>query len=227
VFACSAEAGLYLVGHTESAVLARDAIGFTQIVRRSVCRATDTLNRLGDERGNFPGRRVADDTEDVFRASDRDFLGRPAESAPIWIWRNGVVNPRRAGNRILPGVVGSEPHRAGRSTVISVAQRHHVGVARVQPRHRDREVIGFAAIVDEVRDVQTLRHLRSELLRQQRKVRVQIDRRRVLERLDLLLDRGDDLRVTVTARDGNDPRKHIQVPPTGFVVEVLHVTLDD
>jgi hypothetical protein len=49
--------------------------------------------------------------------------------------------------------------------MICVSQCDHVGVAGEKPRHGNREIIGFAAAVHEVGDVQPWRHLRSELFR--------------------------------------------------------------
>ena len=92
------------------------------------------------------------------------------------------------------------PIALGDAAVIPIAQRDDVVVAGEQPRHHDREIIRLAAAVDEVGDVKALRHLRRELLRQQRKVRMQIDRGRVLERVDLLLIACDDLGMAVAAR---------------------------
>ena len=81
----------------------------------------------------------------------------------------------------FPGAVRRERHAGRVAAVIGVAQRDHVVVAGVSPRHEQREIVRLRAGVDEVANLQIARHFRRELLGDTRDVRVQINRRRVLE----------------------------------------------
>ena len=65
------------------------------------------------------------------------------------------------------------------------------------------DLVGLAAGVGEVADRQAApgRHVLGQLLAELADGRVQVDRRRVLQRADLLADLLDDLRVAVADRD--------------------------
>ncbi len=137
------------------------------------------------------------------------------------------LHPPVATGRVLPRVVGGEPHRARAPAVVGVAEGDHVGVAGVEPRHRDGEIVRLAPRIHEVGDVEPRRHLRRQLLRQHREVRMQVDRRGMLERGHLLGDALHDRRMAVPHRHRDDAGEQVEVPVAGLVVEVLHVSLDD
>ena len=223
----AAETGLHFVGNAQSAVLAGDLVRLGQIIPRAVGCATDALDRLRDERGDLTRRRVADDLANVFGALGGDLFGSTAERAAIRIRAYHVVNSEGARNGILPRVMRGQAHRARTAAVITVAQRDHVGVAGVEARHGDGEIVGLAAIVDEVGHVEALGHLRREFLRQQRYVRVKVYRRRVLERFHLFLDGSHDFRVAMPARNRHDTGEHVEVALPSLVEQPLHVAFDD
>src|SRR3954469_1504895 len=180
VIAGAAKTGLHFVADAESAALPRDRIRFAQISARAVGGPAYALNRLGDERGDLSRCGVANCFPNLRGALAGDFLWRAAERAAIRIRTGYVMDAERTWDRVLPGVVGRQTHRARAAAVITVAQRYDISVAGIEPRHGNGEIIRLAAIIDEVGDVQTFRHLRRQLLRQQRHVRMEIDRRRVL-----------------------------------------------
>src|SRR5687767_13125188 len=96
-------------------------------------------------------------------------------------------------------MVGCQPDRARRTAVVRVPERDDVRVAGEEACHRDGQVVRFTAAVDEVGDIQSRRHLRSELLGQEREVWMEIDRGGMLKRRGLGLHPADDLRVAVAA----------------------------
>ena len=138
-----------------------------------------------------------------------------------------MVHASAAFHRELPGGERGEAERGGAVAVVRVAHGDHVEVARMEPCHRDGEIIRLGAAVHEVGDVEPLGHFRRELLGEQREVRVQVDRRRVLQRVGLLLDARGDLRVAVAAAHRHDAAEHVEVAAARLVEEPLHVALDD
>jgi hypothetical protein len=56
---------------------------------------------------------------------------------------------------------------------------------------------------------------------------VQVDRRGVLECLDLLLDPGGDVGMAVAAGHGDDPGEEIEIAAARLVEDVLHPPFDD
>jgi len=125
----------------------------------------------------------------------------------------------------FPGVVRNQPHDAGNPSVIRIPQRQNIVVACVQPRHGNRQIIRLAAAVDEVGHLQPIRHLPRQLFGQLTHQRVQIDRSGVLQTLELCLGARDHPGMTMTAGDSDDPRQQIQIAPSGFVKDILHVPL--
>ena len=56
---------------------------------------------------------------------------------------------------------------------------------------------------------------------------MRVDRRRVLQPVDLRLDPLGDLRVAVSARDGGDAGQQVEVAAACLVEQILHVPVDD
>jgi hypothetical protein len=64
-------------------------------------------------------------------------------------------------------------------------------------------------------------------LRELRPSGMEIDRRRVLEPPNLLLNALDNLGMAVSDRNCHDPRKRVEILPTALVPDVLHVPFND
>ena len=111
--------------------------------------------------------------------------------------------------------------------MIRIAQRDHVVVAAVSARHHQREIVRFRTGVDEIADLEIARHFRGELLGIFGDVRMQINRRGMLQRFVLPVRRFDHVRMTMPDAHRHDSRKRIEVTPPGFVEEILHPALDE
>jgi hypothetical protein len=122
------EPGLYLVRDANPAVFPDYRVRLAEVIWRALSDSADALDRLGDERGNFAGRRIANQLSDVRGALGSDFLGGPAQWTDGGIGRQRMVHPRMPPHRMLPGVMGGQTNRAGRAAVVRVSERDNVGV---------------------------------------------------------------------------------------------------
>ena len=111
--------------------------------------------------------------------------------------------------------------------MVAVAECDHILVARVFAGRKDRDFVGLAAAVGEVRPRQPRRHFLGQLFGKLHDGRVQIDRRRVLQQAGLLADSFDDLRMAMANADRDDAGKRIQIPLALLVPHVLHLAFDD
>src|SRR5678816_1277935 len=123
-----------------------------QIIARTIRCSTDTLDGLRNKGSNLSGRRVANDPENVLGAFRGDLFRSSTEWTAVWIGMHGVMNANSTRNRKLPGIVRREAHRARRAAMISVAQGDDVGIAGIEARHGNGEIVRFASIVHEVCD---------------------------------------------------------------------------
>ncbi len=227
VISGAAETRLHLVRDTEPAIFANDRVYLLQVVRRSIRHAADALHGLGEKGRDLAGGGETNHVADVRCGLRRDLFRRTSERTAIRVGIDRVMYVSVAANRVLPRAVRRQSQCARAVPVVRVAQRDHVAVPGVETRHLDREIVRFAARIREVRDVETRRHLRRELLGQQRKVRMQVDRGGVLQRAHLLCHAPHELRMAVANAHGHDARQAVEVSAARLVVEVLHVPLDD
>ena len=94
-----------------------------------------------------------------------------------------------------PGALAGKRHGHGRAAVIGMAQRHDLGVAGVAARGQDGGLVGLGAAVGEERFGEPAAgRERGDLLRQRRLRLVGEHRGDVLQRVDLRVDLGVDLR---------------------------------
>ena len=127
----------------------------------------------------------------------------------------------------LPGAVSRHGQSGGIAAVIGVAQRDDVVIARVSPRHEQREVVGLRPGIDEIADLQIARHLRRQLRAYSLDVGMQINRRRVLERF-VLPPRGlDDVRMAMSDADRDDAAESIEIALARLIPDILHPALDE
>lgn len=204
-------------------------VDLRQIARRHLDHATDALGRLGDEGGDLARGAVLNQVEDlacVFAAGLRIVV---AVGAAIAIGQHRMLHADIVWRVEFPVAVAGQRHGALRATVIAVAQRDDIEIAGVGARHQHRHVIGFAAGIDEVDDVQatTLGKGVGELLAELGNVRVQIDRSGVLQQLVLLAHRRDHARMAMANADRDDAGERVQIALALLVEQILHRTLHD
>ena len=226
---CPAKARLHFIADAHTAVRPDHLVHPRQIVARQLDRSAHTLDRLGNESGDLACACVA---KYVF-----DFGGilRPGIWIVIAMWTAipirtlDVLDAEPVRIRILPGMQRRQPHRLIAEAVIGVAKRQDVEIARVQPGHEHREIVGLAAGVGEITDAETrvLRKRRDEFLSELGNIGVQVDRRGVLQAFILLTNSFDDLRMAVAHRHRDDSRDAIEVSPSRLIKEPLHVAFDD
>ena len=116
-----------------------------------------------------------------------------------------------------------QPHRRRAAAMVSVAQRNHLVVAGVSARHQQREIVRFRTGVHEVANLQVTRHFRRELLRILGDVRMQINRRGMLERFVLLARRLDHVRMTMPDAHRHDSAERIEISAAMLVPQILHL----
>ena len=122
----------------------------------------------------------------------------------------------------FPGAMRGQTHRDGVATVVGIAQRDHIVVARVNARHKQRQIVRFRTGIDEITNFQITWHLGRKFARVFGNVRVQINRRRMLQRFVLFLRNIDDVGVTMTDAHGHDSPESIEISAAMLVPDVLH-----
>src|SRR5215813_14125698 len=127
----------------------------------------------------------------------------------------------------LPGAMRSESHAGSVAAVVRISQRNQIVVAGVSARHEQREIVGFRAGIDKITDLQFAGHFRRELLRVLSDVRMQINRRRVLQEFILPPRCLDHVRMTVTDADGRNATERIKISASTLVEDVLAFAFDD
>ena len=109
----AAEAGLHFVGDAETTELARDRVGFFQVIAGAMSGAAHALHRLGNECRDLAGRRETNRFANLVCGFARNFFGRACERRAVRIRIHDVVHTDIARNRKLPRVMRCQPLRAG------------------------------------------------------------------------------------------------------------------
>src|SRR5438045_731310 len=105
MIASSAETRLDFIGDAKAAVLAYNRVRLLQIIRRTVSRSANSLNRLHDERGDRARRSESNELFEIGDTLRCNLFGRSGETTAIRIGTNGVMHATRNVDRILPGAV--------------------------------------------------------------------------------------------------------------------------
>ena len=111
--------------------------------------------------------------------------------------------------------------------MIGITQRDRVVVARVQPGHQQREIVGLGTGVEEVTNLQVAGHFRGEFLRKLSNPRLEINGGRMLDGFVLLLGRREHVRMAMTDADRHDTAEAVEITLSRFVPHVLHLPLHD
>ena len=111
--------------------------------------------------------------------------------------------------------------------MIRVAQCDHVVVSGVSARHQEREIVRFRAGIHEVANFQIARHFRRQLLRVLGDVRMKINGGGMLQRLVLLPDNIDNIRMTMPDAHGHNSAKRVEISAAVLVPEVLHFSFHE
>ncbi len=145
------------------------------------------------------------------------------------VGEDGMMDSDGVGDIEFPGGVGGEGHGAGGAAVVGVAEGDHVKVAGVSAGHEGGEVVGFAAGVDEIDDgeVAGFRESPDKFFSEFGDGGMEVDGGGVLEGPILLFDGGNDLRVAMADADSDDASEAVEIAFAGFIVEVLHMPLDE
>ena len=158
----AAAAGLNFVGDAETAGGAHVFVGVLEVALGELDEAAHALDGLGEERGDFSGRRIVDEVFDVVGAFHTGLGVAVAEVSAVRIRGDRVVNAEGMGCIEFPIAVGGEAHRGGAAAVVAVAERDGVVVAGVEARHEQCEVVGLGAGVGEINDLEIAGHFRGE-----------------------------------------------------------------
>ena len=125
---------------------------------------------------------------------------------------------------VFPSAVGSRSHGRSIASMVGVAQSDDVVVSGVGSGHEEGEVVGLRARVDKVAHLEIARHFRSQFGGVVGHIGMEIDGRRMLVELALLVSRRNDVRMAVADADRNDPAEAVEVALTLLVPDILHPT---
>ena len=223
----AAEAGLDFVGDAETAGGAHVFVGVLEVALGEFDEAAHALDGLGEERGDFSGRRIVDEIFDIVGVFHAGLGVAVAEVSAVRIRSDRVVDAGGMGRIEFPDTVGGKAHRGGAAAVVAIAERDGVVVAGGEARHEQCEVVGLGAGVDEINDLEIPGHFPGEFFGEGPNVGVEVNRGGVLERGVLGVGGGEDVRVAVADADGHNAAEAVEVAFAGGVPDVLHFALHD
>ena len=188
----AAPAGLHFVGDEEAAVFFYDVENDFEIFLGRGDEAADALDRLGDEGGDAAAGAGLDEIFDVAGAGDFAFGIFQMQRAAVAVRIDGVRDANADDSGFAIGCVGGDGLHERRAAGIGVAQCDDVIAAGGHARDQNRGFVGFAAGTgEEARRQITGSNLR-DFFGERDDLLVRIERREVLEFVDLGVDLAGD-----------------------------------
>src|SRR5947209_1636085 len=225
--ASSAPGRLHLVGDEEAAVLARDLNGALEVAGGRDDEAADAEYGFGHEGRNLARRRSHNQFFDVFGAGQPAFGVAELEGAAVAVGSARVNNACDLRRQRPPRRMARGRKSRGRAPRIAVAQDDYLVAARGRLGRVDGRVVGLRAAVGEEGFFQLTRRDLIKLLGEVGLRLVGVERRGVLERLDLLDDRLGDFRVVVADAHGEHAAEAVEVLVALIVPDVLALAADE
>ena len=184
------KSGLHFIGDEQASVFFHGLENDLEIFRRRGDESADALNRFGDEGGDLAAGARLDQVFDVFRAGDFAIGIFQAQRAAIAVRIDGVRDAHADDAGFPPR--GLRRHALGqrRSARIGVAQRHNVIRAGRHARQQDRGFVRLSAGAGEKAGLQRARSNLRDFFGQRHDGFVRIERGKMLQPVDLRLDRA-------------------------------------
>ena len=216
---------MHFIGDAKTAGCAHLFVDVLQIIVRINNHAAHALDRFGDERRDASRSAEIDQVLHIGRVLVARFGIVAAPQTAIGIGRHGVMNPEAVRDVELPGPMRGQAHGQRTAAVIAVAQRDHVVIAGVGPRHEQGEIVRFRTGINEITYFEIVRHFRRQLARVFGNIGMQINRSRMLQSFVLLPRNIDNVGMTMTDAHRHDAAERVEITPAALVPDILHFSL--
>ncbi len=228
VLAGASEAGLHFVGDEQAAIFFDGGEDNLEIFGRRGDESADALDGLGDERGDLAAGAGLDEIFYVVGAGHAAVGIAEAERATVAVGIDGVRYAHADDAGFAPRGLRGHGFGQRRAAGIGVAQPHNVVGAGGHAREQDGGFVGFAAGIGEEALLQSAGRDLGDFFGQIDDGFVGVERRGVLQAVDLRLDLAGDLGIGVADGDGQDAAEEVEVLAAFEIPDVLHAgAVDD
>src|SRR5579859_552946 len=221
-FASAAPAGLHFVGDEKAAVFFHDVENDFEIFLGRGDEAADALDRLGDEGGDAAAGAGLNEVFDVAGAGHFAFGIFQVQRAAVAVRINRVRDADADDRGFAIGSVRGDRFHQRRAAGIGVAQGDDVVAARGHARNQNGGFIGFAAGAGKETRLKIARSDLRDFFSERDNLLIWIERREVLQLVDLGVDLAGDFGIAVAHGDGQDAAEKVEVLAAFDVPDMLH-----